>query len=75
MTYTGLGLARSRTGDAGHEYDVYECGEEAADGAPLHGHGKHAVHHKEDEHVVPDHDVTVQLEPGLLGAEAVEYAT
>ncbi len=62
-------------GDDEHEGDVDEPGEDAADRAPLDRHRHHAVHGEQDEHVVPHHDVAVQREAGLLGAEAVEDAS
>ncbi len=48
--------------------------DKAADGAPLDRDGHHAVHHEHDEEIVPDHDVSVQLQAALLGSEAVEDA-
>lgn len=49
-------------------------GEEAAHRAPLDRDGHHAVHDEEDEELVPHHDVPVQLQLALFGAEAVKDA-
>lgn len=72
MTHTGLGFAGRRRRDGGHEDDVDERREEAAQRAPLDRHRHHAVHREDDEHVVPDHDVSVQLQPALLRSQSVE---
>ncbi len=58
----GLGDVR-HGGQRDDENEVDDGRKEAADGAPLHRHGKHAVHAEHDEEVVPHHRVAIQWQP------------